>query len=200
MFPIVSKNSQSFLRNYSSTENVHRASKPRLHGLKVLFADRGRVPSLDLYGTFLARLFLSQVFLFSGLQKIVAWNEIELLMAAKGMVGTPFFHVCATMIELVFGLGLLLGFKSRLSAIVLSYYLVIVTLVFHNFWLFDNPVERSTNFTALVQNLAVVGGLISIAAHGPGLLSLGRTGRRATKIQTEEKDRSAFVRLQRVKK
>src|SRR5262245_16314398 len=94
----------------------------------------GRIEALERYGTVAARILLSQIFLISGIMKIVDWAGTEAQMASRGMFWIPFFHVAAMLTELICGLSLLLGYKARVGALLLFLFLIPVTLTFHNFW------------------------------------------------------------------
>src|SRR3954447_26000820 len=94
----------------------------------------GRFHGLERYGALAARVLISQIFLLSGVMKIVNWSETAEQMAGRGMFWVPFFLAAATVVELAAGLSLLLGLKARAGALLLFLYLIPVTLVFHNFW------------------------------------------------------------------
>jgi len=89
---------------------------------------------LQRYGPLVARILICQVFLLSGVMKIVDWSGTEAEMAGRGMFWIPFFLAAATAVELGGGLSLLLGFWGRLGALVLFLYLIPVTLTFHTWW------------------------------------------------------------------
>src|SRR5207302_8900156 len=98
--------------------------------------------ALQRYGPLVARILICQVFLLSGVMKIVDWSGTEAEMAGRGMFWIPFFLAAATLVELAGGLSLLLGFKARLGALALLLYLIPVTLTFHNFWTY--PPDQQT--------------------------------------------------------
>ena len=57
---------------------------------------------------------------------------------------------------------LLIGFKARYAALVILLFTVVATVVFHPWW--ADPAEK----ISFLKNLAVMGGLLYVAAHGPG--------------------------------
>ena len=137
----------------------------------------GRVEVVERYGPPLARLLISQVFLISGVMKIVDWSGTEAKMAERGMFLIPLFLVAATLIELAGGLSLLLGWKARLGALVLCLYLIPVTFTFHDFWTYP-PDKREVQMLFFQHNWALMGGLLFVAACGAGEWSLDRWLRR----------------------
>ena len=135
---------------------------------------------LERYGTLAARILISQIFLFSGVMKIIDWSGTEAQMASRHMFWIPLFHVAALLTELIGGLSLLLGYKARLGAILLFLFLIPVTLTFHSFWTYADPKEQQVNMLFFMHNLALMGGLLLVMTFGPGPLSIDLKGRRAS--------------------
>ena len=148
------------------------AVQPPATGLLRAFLEGGgRIASLERYGTLVARVLISQIFLISGLMKIVDWSGTEAQMASRGMFWIPFFHVAAMLVELGAGLSLLLGYKARLGALALFLFLIPVTLTFHNFWTYPED-QQQEQMILLMHNLTLMGGLLLVMTFGPGPLSL----------------------------
>jgi len=120
---------------------------------------------------FLGRLCLSVIFLLSGIGKIFSWSETAQLMRGEGMVAVPLFLVLAILFEICGGLSVLLGYRARLGALALVVFLVPVTLIFHDFWQYSGSAatQQTINF---LKNVAIIGGLLLIIAHGAGAASL----------------------------
>jgi putative oxidoreductase len=77
------------------------------------------------------------------------------------------------------GLMKLMGFagttgyiaSARLAAVVLAVFTVVATVCFHNFWAM--PADQAfVQQLMFFKNIAVVGGLLVLAAHGAGAWSL----------------------------
>ena len=136
-----------------------------------------RIEALERYGMLAARILMSQIFLISGIMKIVDWSGTEAQMAGRGMFWIPFFHVAAMLVELGAGLSLLLGYKARLGALVLFLFLIPVTLTFHNWWTYPDPKDQHVNMLFFLHNLTLMGGLLLVMTIGPGPLSIDRKGR-----------------------
>jgi putative oxidoreductase len=144
---------------------------------KTAIREEDRRPgALERYGTLAARILISQIFLISGVMKIVDWSGTEAQMAERGMFWIPFFHVAAMLVELAAGLSLLVGYQARLGAFGLFMFLIPVTLTFHNFWTYP-PEEQKMQMIMFMHNLTLMGGLLYIMTFGPGPLSVDR-GRR----------------------
>src|SRR5437870_771828 len=113
----------------TSAIQLRAASRP----LSFLESESGRA-ALTKYATLAGRLLLSQIFLISGVMKLVDWSGTEARMAEQGMFWIPFFLGAATLVELGAGLALLAGFQTRLAALLLFLYLIPVTFTLHHFW------------------------------------------------------------------
>ena len=141
----------------------------------------------------IGRVLLSQIFLFSGVMKIVAWSTTAEQMEAKGMVAVPFFLAAAICVEIGAGLLVLLGWKARFAAVVLLLFLIPVTAIFHDFWKYEGT-ARENQLQHFAKNVTIMGGLSMLAAAGAGALSLdARLARRHSNSQTSTaQDRSTL--------
>jgi len=119
------------------------------------------------------RVLISAIFLLSGIGKIGDWSGTAAYMAGHGMPAAPFFLFLAIAIELAGGLSVLTGFKARWGALLLFVFLIPTTLIFHAFWAAEPEMFRM-QMTNFMKNLAIMGGLLQIIAHGSGALSLDR--------------------------
>jgi len=83
----------------------------------------------------------------------------------------------SAVIELGGGLLMIAGLKARWAALIIFLWLIPVTLVFH-FADYNQAVQQRQAMNAMIQqimflkNLAMMGGLLLLAALGPGGLSL----------------------------
>lgn len=122
-------------------------------------------------GLLLARILLSLPFLYSGVDKCVRWEAAQREVAASGLPWPTLLHLVTVVVQLGGGLSLLLGIEPRLGALLLSLFLVPVTVLYHPFW------SRSgANFVAeadhFLSNVAIIGGFVAILAVGGGSLSV----------------------------
>jgi putative oxidoreductase len=139
------------------------------------------------------RVLLALIFISSGLSKIPGWDSTVQYMEAHGMPFVPLFLFPAIFIEVIGGLSILTGFKTRIGALALLIYLVPVTLIFHAFWA-EQGMDRQIQMVNFMKNLAIMGGLFGIAAHGAGILSLDyRISRRRSETVQEKRDRIRAV-------
>ncbi len=90
-----------------------------------------------------------------------------------GSLGFPaplLFTVLAIVFELGGGIGLLLGFKTRLSTAALIIFILIATVAVHVPMMKHaaNPQEQQNQMAHVLKNLAILGGLIKFWLDGPG--------------------------------
>lgn len=128
---------------------------------------------LKQFGPLLGRVSIALIFIISGFGKIAGFAGTVGYMSSKGLPFVPALLVLTIVIELGGGLMLLLGIKARWAATVLALFLIPVTLIFHPFWAADAASAQMQQIMFL-KNLAIMGGLLYVAAFGSGPYSLKR--------------------------
>lgn len=116
---------------------------------------------------FLGRLLITYIFVTSGLAKILAWDGNVAYMATRHLPFIPALLAIAMVIELGGSLCLVTGYQVRTAAMIMFLYMVVLTILFHNYWAFSGNLAgvQETHFR---KNLAIMGGLLVLAASGPG--------------------------------
>ena len=135
--------------------------------------DRDELYAIDNYLSLLARIFLSAIFIWSGINKIINPVASQENMSAHGMPLTSIFLAAAIALEILGGLSVLLGIKTRWGAAMLIIFLIPATLIFHTN--FSTEIEQAM----FLKNLAMLGGLLMVIRYGGGnLVLLGRDDKR----------------------
>lgn len=119
-------------------------------------------------GMLLGRIAIGTLFILAGLGKFMDVEGTSAYMASKGMTMIPFFLYSAAIIEILAGLALIVGFKTRWAALLLALFIIPTVLIFHDFWNLEGPVARAVELTAFLKDWAIFGGLLYIAAIGGG--------------------------------
>lgn len=118
-----------------------------------------------------ARILLALMFLLAGLSKFAGLDGTAGYIASKGlpMAGLLAFGTAA--LEVGGALLLIVGWKARWAALALAVFTLMASVLFHNYWAMpaDQQMMQQLMF---MKNLAVVGGLLTLFAFGPGSLSL----------------------------
>lgn len=121
--------------------------------------------------TFVGRLLLALLFLPAGLTKIAGFAGTVGYIASKGLPLPAVGAVIAIGVEVLGGLALLVGFGTRVAALVLALFTVAATVIFHAWWAVPAEAQMVQQLM-FFKNIAVVGGLLVLAAHGAGGWSL----------------------------
>lgn len=118
------------------------------------------------------RILIAVIFVMSGASKITQPGATIAYMTAAGLPFASIGLVVATLIELGGGIGLTLGYRTRLVAAVLTLFALVTAFVFHS------DFSDQNQFIHFFKNVAVAGGLLQIVAFGGGRFSLdARLGR-----------------------
>jgi putative oxidoreductase len=128
-------------------------------------------PSDVSYWILLARVLLSSPFLYSGVDKCRRWSAAQREVAASGLPWPTLLHLVTVVVQLGGGLSLLLGIEARLGALLLLFFLIPVTIMYHPFWQ-RSGAELVVEADHFLSNLAIVGGLLVIVALGSGPIRL----------------------------
>jgi putative oxidoreductase len=113
-----------------------------------------------------SRILVSQIFILSGLSKIMAYEATQGYMAHMGVPGD--LLPVAIAVELGGGLLLLFGFQVRIVSFLLAGFCVVTAAMAHNN--FADQMQL-INF---MKNLAMAGGLLMFTQYGAGAMSIDR--------------------------
>ena len=112
------------------------------------------------------RILLSVLFLLSGLGKIGAYAATAAYMSSVGVPGVLLPVVIAT--EVLGAIAIILGWQTRVTALLLAGYALLTALVFHAN--FADQIEM----IMFLKNVSIAGGFLLLVANGAGPLSLDR--------------------------
>jgi len=125
------------------------------------------------WASLLGRIGLGLLFLWSGYGKIAYTAANVGYMQAYGMPAADILIWPAALVEVIAGAMLVFGWKARWAALALIVFTVPATFIFHAYW--GVPADQVMNQQIhFMKNLAIVGGLLSVLAHGAGGLALDR--------------------------
>jgi putative oxidoreductase len=127
----------------------------------------------------IGRILLGLMFVISGFGKIAGFDGTAGAIASKGLPMPTVLAALTILVELGGGLCLLLGVFTRWAAIALAGFCLLSAFFFHNFWAAPEAQKMMQNIN-FMKNLSIAGGMLVLAAFGPGGFSLeGRRHRAA---------------------
>ena len=116
--------------------------------------------------TLVGRILLSLIFVMSGLGKLADHTGTVGYINSVGAPMPEIAYWLAVIVEVGFGLALLVGFKAKIAAIGLAVFTLAAAFLFHN-----NFADQM-QMIMFLKNITIVGGLLLIVAHGAGGFSI----------------------------
>lgn len=130
--------------------------------------------SLSPFGFLLGRICISTIFILAAINKVMDYEGTAQYMASKGMTMVPVFLILAGLVEFIGGLFVLLGYRTRLGAILLLLFLIPTTIIFHDFWNQTDMASKHLQLNEFLKNLAIFGGLLYVLCVSAGRFSIDR--------------------------
>jgi len=121
----------------------------------------------------IARILLAALFLVSAIRSLGAVAGTAGYLARLGVPMSGVMAWVVVVVEIVGAVMLIAGWRTRIAAWGLVAFVVVATLLAHRFWAVD-PAQYANQLNHFLKNLAVIGGLLLVAAHGPGRLAFDR--------------------------
>jgi putative oxidoreductase len=116
----------------------------------------------------LGRILMSVIFIQSGIMKATAPAATIAFFAKEGLPLTGGAYAVALLVEIGGGLLFLVGWRVRLTALVLAIWCVATAMAAHYH---PESREQMINF---MKNLCMAGGFLQVVAFGAGRISLSR--------------------------
>jgi putative oxidoreductase len=117
------------------------------------------------------RVLLAYLFIPAGIGKITGFAGTVGYISSVGLPAPTLAAAVAAIVEIVAGFAILLGFGTRIAALALALFTFVASLFFHAYW--SVPADQQMIQTLLFdKNIAVVGGLLTLAAWGAGAWSV----------------------------
>lgn len=122
----------------------------------------------------LGRLGVGALFLPSGLHKLSNISGTAAYLGGLGVYGPPTVWAWLVgLIELLGGLAILVGFQTRLAALVLCIFTIIAAYLGHPYWAADEA-HQTQQYINFWKDIAIAAGLLFLFARGAGAISIDR--------------------------
>ena len=116
----------------------------------------------------LARILLVALVLINGLGKLADPAGTISYISSVGLPMPTLAYGGAVAVEVLGGLAVLIGFKTRLAALALAAFSIVAAVAFHN------QLSDQMQMIMFLKNFSIAGGFLLLAAFGPGRYSLDR--------------------------
>jgi len=113
---------------------------------------------------FIGRILLSALFLIEGVGKISMQEDVVMYMENYGVPGILFFPT--VILEILFPLLLIVGYKTKLAALIMALFTFTVATIFHT------DFDEGMQIVSFLKDLAIAGGFMIIFVYGPNKISL----------------------------
>jgi putative oxidoreductase len=119
------------------------------------------------------RILIAYLFIPAGFGKLMGFAGTVGYVASSGLPLPQVGAAVAILVELGIGIAFLLGYKTRVAAIVLAVFTVLAAVFFHKYWAVPEAMKmmQQINFN---KNIAIAGGLLAFVAFGAGRLSIDK--------------------------
>jgi putative oxidoreductase len=125
------------------------------------------------WAALLGRILLAVIFVVSGYGKLTGFDGAAGYIASKGLPMPQVLAGIAILIELLGGVALIVGWKTRWVAAAFIVFLLVITPIFHAYWAAapEQMMGQQINF---MKNLSILGGMLLLLGFGPGRLSVDK--------------------------
>ncbi|BCQ28891.1 DoxX family protein (plasmid) [Caballeronia sp. NK8] len=121
----------------------------------------------------LARVLLMALFVLFGWPKLTGFSGTVGYMTSVGAPAPMLSAVVAVVMEFVVGIAIIVGFYTRPLALLLGLYTLGTAFIGHHYWTMTGTAQYA-NMINFYKNVSIMGGLLLLAATGPGRYSLDR--------------------------
>ena len=115
----------------------------------------------------IGRVLLGLYFIVPGLSKITGFESMSEYMAAHNVPLIPLLLFMTIILQVGGGASLLLGYRTQLCAVLLAGLTLLISLFMHNFWTYEEGLERAHEMQNFIKNLAIMAGLLFVSGTRP---------------------------------
>ena len=120
--------------------------------------------SIENYIDLIARILISLLFLINGYSKIIYFDGTIIWMESYGLPG--FFIYPAILLEIIAPLLLIIGYKTKISSVMLAGFCIVTALIFLN------DFSEQSQLNGFFKNIGLSAGFLFLAINGSKKFSL----------------------------
>jgi putative oxidoreductase len=117
------------------------------------------------------RILLASLFLLSGFDKLMGFSGTAGYIGSRGLPMPEVIAALTIALELGGGILLVLGWMTRPLGLLFAGFTLLAALIFHAYWNVPEA-ARMGQYLSFWKNVSISGGMLMLAAFGPGRLSL----------------------------
>jgi putative oxidoreductase len=119
----------------------------------------------------LGRIALAALFIPGGFSKLTNLAGFTAMLQKQGVPYADVLGPLGAGVEFLGGIAVLIGFQTRLAAMLLILFTIIATMIAHRFWEFEGA-ARQMQQGQFFKNLAILGGFLALWVSGGGRYSI----------------------------
>jgi putative oxidoreductase len=124
----------------------------------------------------LGRMVLAWFYFVQAYRYAINWEVTAGLIREKGLPAPDAFLFVGLTGIVMAGTALLLGYRTRVAALVLFVITIWATLTLYDYWHENDPAIRVAELDIFVRNIAISGGLLAMSGLGGGPFSMDSRG------------------------
>ena len=118
------------------------------------------------------RLLMGAYFILPGVQKITGFDEMTSYMEAHSVPMVSVLLPLTILVQLSAGAAIVVGYRGKVAAFILAGLTFIISIYMHDFWSLAKGMEQAHELQNFIKNIAIMSGLLIVAAQGTGKFSL----------------------------
>lgn len=126
----------------------------------------------------IGRILFSLIFLLSAFAHLTQSNAMGQYAASKGVPAAKAATLVSGLMILAGGLSVLLGVFMEIGTWLIVFFLVPTSLMMHNYWAIDDPLQKSVERAQFNKNVSMAGAALIlywlVQTHGYGPYVLGQ--------------------------
>lgn len=114
------------------------------------------------------RCMIALLFAITAIDQVREWRDTIIYILSHGVRPAELALAFALVVQLGGALALILGFRTKLTALVLFIFTVSVSFLFHDFWKIEDAELARAQMQLFARNMGIAGGLLLLVGMGAG--------------------------------
>jgi len=118
------------------------------------------------------RILMGAYFILPGIQKITDFDMMSSYMEEHSVPMISVLLPLTILLQISAGAAIIAGYKGKIAAFILAGLTLVISIYMHDFWDMAEGIEQTHELQNFVKNMAIMSGLLIVAAVGTGKFSL----------------------------